>query len=78
MLNQSHIDPHFWIDLPDGSCIDYRARMWLGNEGVPHGVFNPKEFPDVVYTGEPIQLKSLSPVVFQVLTLFVATQPLYK
>jgi len=61
------IDAHFWIDLPDGSRIDYRARMWLGNKGVPHGVFNPEAFPGIVYIGEPIQLEPLFSVVFQVL-----------
>lgn len=60
---------HFWIDLPNGYRIDYRARMWLGNNGVPHGVFNPNDFPDVIYDGEPIELKSLSPEIFQVLTM---------
>lgn len=30
---------HFWIQLDDGRVIDYRARMWLGDDaGVPHGV----------------------------------------
>lgn len=43
------MSPHFWIDLPDGTRIDYRARLWLGNEGIPHGVFSPQDFPDVCY-----------------------------
>lgn len=60
---------HLWIDLPDGNRIDYRARMWLGNEGVPHGIFNPQDFPDVIYDGEPIELEPLSPTVFQVLIM---------
>ena len=39
---------HFWIDLPDGQRIDYRARMWLGDRpDVPHGIFNPVDFPGV-------------------------------
>ncbi len=29
---------HWWIKLADGSTIDYRARMWLGDDA-PHGVF---------------------------------------
>lgn len=33
------ITPHFWIDLADGRKIDYRLRMWLGqDERIPHGV----------------------------------------
>lgn len=67
-LNQE-IYPHLWIDLPNGDRIDYRARIWLGNEGVPHGVFNPQDFPDVIYDGEPMELEPLSPQVFKVLTL---------
>lgn len=60
---------HLWINLPNGYRIDYRAKMWLGNEGVPHGVFNPNDFPDVIYDGEPIELELLPPVIFQVLTM---------
>jgi hypothetical protein len=64
------IEPHFWIDLPNGDRIDYRARMWLGQEeGVPHGVFNPQNFPDVIYQGEAIVLESLPPVVLSIMTL---------
>lgn len=29
---------HFWIELPSGHLIDYRARMWMGTSA-PHGVF---------------------------------------
>lgn len=43
--------PHFWIDLPDGRCIDYRARMWLGeHEHIPHGIFDPKDY-EIKYSG---------------------------
>lgn len=62
------IYPHFWIDLPSGDRIDYRATMWLGSEGVPHGVFNPQDFPDVAYEGDKIELKPLPDAVFQILT----------
>jgi hypothetical protein len=31
---------HFWIGLPDGAVVDYRARMWFGLDA-PHGVFTP-------------------------------------
>lgn len=44
--------PHLWIDLQDGSRIDYRARMWLRNlGGVPHGIFRPTDWPDVKHDG---------------------------
>ena len=26
---QREIDPHFWINLPSGERIDYRAKLWL-------------------------------------------------
>jgi hypothetical protein len=29
---------HWWIELPTGHLIDYRARMWMG-PGAQHGVF---------------------------------------
>jgi hypothetical protein len=51
--------PHFWIDLPDGQHIDYRARMWLGDyEQIPHGIFDPTEYP-VKYTGKLVEFENL-------------------
>lgn len=61
--------PHFWIDLPNGARIDYRLKMWLGSQGVPHGVFNPQDFPELTYEGQPIELELLSPVALKLLTL---------
>lgn len=47
------IAPHLWVELEDGTVIDYRLRMWLGNLSViPHGIFNPDEYPDVHYDGQ--------------------------
>jgi hypothetical protein len=61
---------HFWIDLPDGQRVDYRARMWLGERpDVPHGIFNPADFPGVTYKGEAVPLEPLSPTLFAVLTM---------
>ena len=61
---------HFWIDLPSGERIDYRARMWLGNsDRVPHGVFQPENFPDVIYEGKPIELELLPPVLLEIMTV---------
>jgi hypothetical protein len=60
---------HFWIALPEGTFIDYRARMWLGDRtGVPHGIFNPVDYPQVEYSGSPVELEILSPTLFAVLT----------
>lgn len=67
--HHQHIEPHFWIDLPSGERIDYRARMWLKGDGIPHGIFQPQDFSDIIYTGEPIELDVLSPVMFEILTL---------
>ncbi|MEH2212948.1 hypothetical protein [Nostoc sp.] len=68
-LQNQKVEPHFWIDLPNGYRIDYRARMWLKGEGIPHGIFYPQDFPEVIYTGEPIKLEVLSPKLFEILTL---------
>ena len=63
------ISPHFWLDLPSGERIDYRARMWLGNnESVPHGFFNPDNYPQIKYIGNPTKLDPLPPWLFKVLT----------
>ncbi|WP_240416690.1 hypothetical protein [Paenibacillus periandrae] len=47
------IEPHLWIELQDGTVIDFRAKMWLGNEvDIPHGVFTPEKWTQVGYTGQ--------------------------
>jgi Protein of unknown function (DUF4031) len=52
--------PHFWIVLETERPIllDYRVRLWLkGQPGeVPHGVFQPEQYPQVLYQGEPCDL----------------------
>lgn len=59
---------HFWIVLADGHVVDYRARMWLGDDTtVPHGVFNPAQFPTWAYSGEAVNLPLLSAAVVQAL-----------
>lgn len=66
---------HFWIELADGRLIDYRARMWLGeNPTVPNGVFNANEFAGWKYLGEQIDLPTLSPVLVEILLWAPAIQ----
>jgi len=61
---------HFWIELQDGRYIDYKARMWLGdNETVPHGIFNPSDYKETEYIcNKKIDLKT-SEYIFRVLTI---------
>lgn len=68
-LQNQEVEPHFWIDLLSGESIDYRAKIWLKGDGIPHGIFYPQDFPDVIYTGEPIELDVLYPVLFEMLTI---------
>ncbi len=64
---------HLWINLPNGFTIDYRARMWLGNdETIPHGIFKLSDYPDVIYEGEFIEIEPLSQVIFDVLCLDIS------
>lgn len=59
---------HYWLELEDGAIVDFRARMWAGDEAhVPHGVFRPEDFPRVYYSGEVVDV-SIARVVFDVLT----------
>lgn len=52
---------HLWIELPSGEVIDYRARMWFGDDAaVPHGVFEKGDFPDWVYSGQEITVPMAS------------------
>ena len=68
---QTHrqFSPHFWIVLPDGRHIDYRARMWLGQaEHIPHGVFDAEDYP-ITYTGEAIQFENVEQIAVLLLQL---------
>lgn len=58
--------PHWWIELPDGQVVDYRARMWLGPTA-PHGIFEPAT-TRVIYEGEPVEVDVLPDFLFQILT----------
>ena len=50
-LNQVVV-PHHWILLEDGWVIDFRLRMWLGdNEEIPHGLFHLDNEPLINYQG---------------------------
>ncbi|MEX6780174.1 hypothetical protein [Pseudomonas aeruginosa] len=64
----AEIPLHFWIQLDDGGVIDYRARMWLGDDAaVPHGVFMEDEYPLWNYLGTEITLSVFSPTMIQLL-----------
>ena len=71
---------HFWLQCDGGNgaflVIDYRARMWLGEEA-PHGVglslplstadgfdYNVDGYR---YTGQPVELSPITPTLFQIL-----------
>lgn len=59
---------HLWIELPSGQCLDFRARMWMGErDDVPHGLFDPANYPQVEYQGTPLVLSELPPAVLEVL-----------
>lgn len=49
----SCVAPHLWVELADGWIVDFRLRMWLGDEDrVPHGVFHPALHPTFQFYGE--------------------------
>ncbi len=59
-VEPKEINPHLWIEV-ETYLIDYRARMWLGNdETIPHGIVEPEQYPQVEYTGEAIDFPILS------------------
>jgi hypothetical protein len=66
------IQAHYWIDLAgplQGWRVDYRLRLWLKGEveALPHGVFQPEQFPQVQYLGGRVELEPLSDSLFQLL-----------
>lgn len=51
--DETAFSPHFWIELSNGDLIDFRARMWLGDQDdVPHGVFSLDDYPNMEYDGD--------------------------
>lgn len=47
------VAPHVWVELADGWIVDFRLRMWLGDEDrVPHGVFHPAANTNFRFHGE--------------------------
>lgn len=48
------VTPHLWIELADGWFVDFRLRMWLGDDDrIPHGVFSAQDAKDFEYQGQP-------------------------
>lgn len=46
------VHPHCWIALDADNVIDFRLRMWLGDEDqIPHGVFKLSE-QNIHYVGQ--------------------------
>jgi hypothetical protein len=62
-----HVEPHHWIVLSSGETVDFRARLWLGNEAhIPHGVFTPTHAQ--IYTSHSTFSAVVHEVVFFALT----------
>ncbi|OOE60774.1 hypothetical protein [Salinivibrio sp. IB282] len=59
-LSRMATAPHCWIELEQGWCIDLRLRQWLGDEDdLPHGVFQPSNYPRVRYQGSALLVPNL-------------------
>jgi hypothetical protein len=64
-ISKNKIIPlHFWIELPDGNIVDYKSRMWLGND-VDEGIFKPKKN---TYVGKEINLP-MNETLYQILSM---------
>jgi len=60
---------HWWIILPDGRYIDYRAQMWQGkSENIPNGIFNAVDYPDVTYVVQQRGKMEVPKYIFKILT----------
>ena len=61
--------PHYWLELDDGLIVDFKARMWLSNdEDVPHGVFDPSDYPKALYVGAEDHCFIITKTIFNILT----------
>ena len=59
-----NIPLHYWL-VAQGKHIDYRARMWLGDDA-PHGVFEPDA--SAHYVGNKVELGKITPGIFKMLS----------
>ncbi|WP_125304801.1 hypothetical protein [Alcaligenes faecalis] len=65
---QDVIDPHCWIELANGVVIDFRLRMWVGDDdAVPHGVFRVQP-NDLLYVGQEQSTELPSWEVLEIMT----------
>lgn len=65
---KGEFEPHYWVELPSGEVVDYKSRMWFGNDGrIPQGVFRPKGTV-VTYSGRAVSFP-VSDMVFKILTM---------
>jgi hypothetical protein len=54
------VAPHFWLSV-DGYIVDFRLRMWLGDEdSVPHGIFKASDAAGFDYCGEAYAFSRLT------------------
>lgn len=61
MPSQSHVVPHYWIELEQDIVVDLRLRMWLGDtDDIPHGIFEKALALDLRYTGKGVSMQTLS------------------
>ncbi len=56
---------HYWIGLPDGRLVDFKARKWLG-DAAPNGIFYPKDTA-AIYDGKPVELP-MNELLYKLLT----------
>jgi hypothetical protein len=71
---QKAVPIHWWIELADGTTVDYRARMWGGSHPhIPHGVFLQKNFERVAYVGVE-QNVQVPDKIFKILTAELAVK----
>lgn len=57
---------HFWIELPDGLTVDYKAQMWL-DSNAPNGIFKHSDYPNYIYKGLKVNLK-VPEIIYKILT----------
>jgi hypothetical protein len=71
-VDGEEFEPHWWIDLGNGTILDYRLRMWFGNKpSVPNGIFSLKANPQVSYTGKQVNVH-INEMLFKVLTMQIS------
>lgn len=59
---------HKWIELQDGRVVDFKLGLWLEAPDLPFGVFNPSDYPGLIFVPNQVSEPRPSAFIANILT----------